>query len=163
MRLLDLPARGTLLDIGGGTGRLSQYFSGTVDRVIVADESGGMLRQAQLKGSLILLRGRAERLPICDGSVERVVMIDALHHLEDQSLAVAEIARVLRPAGRVLIEEPDIDHFMIKLIALVEKALGMRSHFLRGEQILKLFQGFPLKTGLERRKGVLWVTGEKPM
>jgi demethylmenaquinone methyltransferase/2-methoxy-6-polyprenyl-1,4-benzoquinol methylase len=160
-RLLSLPAGGALLDVGGGTGRLSQFFSRQVDQVIIVDESTGMLRQARTKGNLIPLRAHAERLPISDDAVDRIIMIDALHHLENQAWAVREMARILKPGGRLLIEEPDIGNFMVKLIAVMEKALGMRSHFLRGEEILMLFHELPLRTQMESKRGILWVVGEK--
>lgn len=160
-RLLSLPARGSLLDIGGGTGRLSQFFSSEVNRVMIIDESAGMLRQARLKEGLIPLCGCAESLPFRDDSIERVMMIDALHHLEDQHLAVKEMVRVLKPGGRLLIEEPDIRNLWVKMIALGEKALQMRSRFLGGEAILELFRGMPARTHLERNAGILWVTAEK--
>jgi demethylmenaquinone methyltransferase/2-methoxy-6-polyprenyl-1,4-benzoquinol methylase len=161
LRLLSLPARGRLLDIGGGTGRLSQFFSDSVDQVIVLDESGKMLRQAREKDRLLLLRGHAQRLPLGNCSVERIVMIDALHHLEDQSWAVKEMARILRPGGRFLIEEPDIANIWVKAIAWIERVLGMRSRFLRGNEILGLFTGLPVKIQLEPKDGILWISGEK--
>ncbi len=161
IRLLSLPAPGILLDIGGGTGRLSQFFSDGVDQVVILDESTGMLREVHHKNKLIPLCGRAEKLPFGDGSVDRILMIDALHHLEDQPLAAREMVRVLKPGGRLLIEEPNIRNLWVKGVALGEKALRMRSRFLRGDEILGLFCGLPVDTRLESKTGIVWVTGEK--
>jgi demethylmenaquinone methyltransferase/2-methoxy-6-polyprenyl-1,4-benzoquinol methylase len=47
--------------------------------------------------------------------------------------------RVLEPEGRSVIEEPDIRTFGVKLVALAEKILLMRSHFLSPIQIASLF------------------------
>jgi ubiquinone/menaquinone biosynthesis C-methylase UbiE len=68
-----------------------------------------------------------------------VVMVDALHHVSNQCLTVNELWRVLAPGGRIVIIEPDIDKPVTKLIALIEKILMMRSHFLSGEKIRALF------------------------
>ncbi len=161
LRLLDLPVEGTLLDIGGGTGRLSQYFTTQAGQVLILDVTLAMLRQAQRKNGFMLAQGAAEQLPFANSSVERVAMIDALHHLGDQARAVSEMARILTPGGVLMIEEPDIRSLGIKVLALAEKALGMRSRFLRGEEIMELFRGLPVRITLEAKKGIFWIIGEK--
>lgn len=161
MRLLALPAQGRLLDVGGGTGRLSQFFNGTIDQVLILDESFQMLYQARRKDSVIPMQGHSERLPFADDSLDRLVMVDALHHVGDQSQTVREMVRILKPGGRMMIEEPDIHWLGVKMIALMEKILGMRSHFLQGEEIEDLFRGLPVKVCLERKKGIIWVMGDK--
>jgi len=49
--------------------------------------------------------------------------------------------RVLDPGGRLVIEEPDIRHAGVKLIALMEKALLMGSRFLAADELASLFAG----------------------
>ena len=49
---------------------------------------------------------------------------------------------VLKPGGSIVIEEPDIRKFTVKLIALAEKITLMRSHFLSPDKIAGLFK-FP--------------------
>ena len=60
--------------------------------------------------------------------------------------------RVLKPGGLLVIEEPDIRTFGVKLIAIAEKLLLMRSHFLAPEEITNLFPNgekvFERKMGL---------------
>lgn len=163
LQLLALPAQGMLLDIGGGTGRLSQYFTTQAKQVLILDLSARMLRQAQQKNGFLLAQGAAERLPFTDGSIERVAMIDALHHLEDQAQAVREMVRILKPGGRLMIEEPDIRSLGIKAVALLEKVLGMGSRFLHGEETMALFNGLTVQIRLERKKGVFWIVGEKKL
>jgi len=139
-RLVDLlQARPSerILDIGGGTGRVSQIFSCGY-MVVVYDLSIGMLQQARRKG-MILCRGSAECLPFADGSFDRALMIDAFHHFRDQHAAAQEALRVLRPGGRLVIEEPDVRHWAVRLIALGEKLLFMRSHFYSIADIVSIF------------------------
>ena len=57
-------------------------------------------------------------------------MVDALHHVINHGQTAREMYRVLKPGGRIVIEEPDIRSFYVKLIAVAEKLLLMRSHFL---------------------------------
>ena len=47
--LAHLPSNGIVLDAGGGTGRVAQYFRGKAAQILVADESLKMLREAQKK------------------------------------------------------------------------------------------------------------------
>ncbi len=137
--LLALPPSGLLLDAGGGTGHVAKALHSRVREVVVADISRGMLRHAVDKG-LTTACAPAEYLPFVTGAFDRIIMVDALHHVFDQRQTITELWRVLAPGGRVVIIEPDIRRFSIKLVALVEKLLLMRSHFLDGEQIANLFR-----------------------
>jgi len=133
--LLALPIAGRLLDAGGGTGRVSSQLRPMVDALVVTDVSYGMLAQARAKHGLRLSQAHAETLPFADGGFERVLVVDALHHFCDQRRAVAELLRVLKKGGILVIEEPDLNSFTVKLIALAEKLAIMRSHFYYPAQI----------------------------
>ncbi len=139
MRLLDPQPAYRLLDVGGGTGRVAQHFQDVFRDVLVLDVSLGMLVQAQAKDALRPLLGESERLPFADGSFERVLAVDSFHHFRDQAEAGKELVRVLAPGGRLVIEEPDIEYFPVKLVALGEKLLLMQSHFYRSHDLRALF------------------------
>jgi len=51
----------------------------------------------------------------------------------------------VKPGGRIIIEEPDIRNFRVKLLALGEKLALMRSHFLSPQQIFSLFDNEAMK------------------
>jgi demethylmenaquinone methyltransferase/2-methoxy-6-polyprenyl-1,4-benzoquinol methylase len=136
--LAGLPFKGRLLDVGGGTGRVASALLKEIDEVVVADVSMGMLRQTH-RPTLKPVCSHSESLPFPDNFFERVIMVDALHHVIDQPSSAREMLRVLKPGGRIVIEEPDISVFAVKLIALAEKLLLMRSHFLSPVQIASLF------------------------
>lgn len=126
---LKLPVKGTLLDAGGGTGRIAKLLRPLVSRVVVMDPSLAMLRQTGNLKALYPLCAATETLPFKPDTFERIVVVDALHHFQNQTVALLELWRVLKPGGRLLIEEPDIQHGLIKVVALMERAAGMRSHF----------------------------------
>ena len=128
-----------LLDAGGGTGRVAAALRDRVRKTVVADISFGMLRYATRK-NLPAVCTPVEHLPFPSGCFDRVIMMDALHHVIDQKQTVGELWRVLTPGGRLLILEPNIRKLSVKLIALGEKLLLMRSHFLSGENIAALFE-----------------------
>jgi ubiquinone/menaquinone biosynthesis C-methylase UbiE len=131
--LVDPEPEHRLLDIGGGTGRIARHFCGRVAHVCLLDPSPGMLRESSRKelcaSQPCLTQGESEALPYADASFERIIVVDAFHHLRDQEQAAREMVRVLSPGGRLVIQEPDISHWGVKLIALGEKLLWMRSHF----------------------------------
>jgi demethylmenaquinone methyltransferase/2-methoxy-6-polyprenyl-1,4-benzoquinol methylase len=140
IRLVDLPVQGRLLDVGGGTGRVAQALHDQVSQLVVIDESMGMLKQAKLKDSLDIICSHSESLPFPNDHFERVIMVDALHHVKEQKVTAGEIWRVVKPGGLVVILEPDIRRYAVKLVALMEKMLLMRSRFLSPERIAGLYR-----------------------
>ena len=159
--LVDLPVSGALLDAGGGTGRVAQFMSGKAHPVVVADLSCKMLAQARQKDGLHPVCSPTEKLPFADETFARIIMVDALHHVWDQRQTAAELWRVLQPGGRIVIEEPDVRTFPVKLIALAEKLALMRSHFLSPPGIVELFPYPDAGVRLETAQYNAWVIVEK--
>lgn len=159
LKVLALPHAGNLLDAGGGTGRVAHALRPYVGSVVVADVSRGMLAQARRK-DLAAASAETERLPFPDEAFDRVLMVDALHHVVHQAETARELYRVLKPGGRLVIEEPDLRTFPVKLIAVAEKLALMRSHFLAPAQIAALF---PSEAGarIESEDRNAWVIVEK--
>ncbi len=159
--LVHLPANGIVLDAGGGTGRVSQYLRSKAAQVVVADEFFEMLQEAQKKDGLQSVRSYTEDLPFKNDTFDCIIMVDALHHVSDQLKTAEELWRILKPGGRLIIEEPNIHSFGVKFIALAEKLALMRSHFLSPQQIISLFQGTPAITHLELENALAWIIIEK--
>lgn len=149
--LLRLPIRGRMLEAGGGTGRVSSQLTSLVGTLVINDLSAPMLKEAQEKGALHPVQSYVERLPFPDASFSRVFAVDAFHHFNEHHTALGELLRVLSPEGRLVIEEPDIKRFPVKVVALLEKLALMNSHFLSGERIRTLVAAH----GLEAQIGCL--------
>ncbi len=161
-RLLDLPVDGTLLDAGGGTGRVSTPLRPWVTHLVVADPAKAMLRRAGKKGQIWRVRSFAESLPFPDDVFDRILVADALHHFQVQSRALAELIRVLSPGGRMLIEEPDITRPIIRIVALVEKLALMKSRFFTAEDIGEMVKAPGITTQIHRDGRFLaWVVIRK--
>jgi len=158
--LLQLPAKVRLLDVGGGTGRVAQTLATDVRQVIVLDESPGMLQEARSKG-LPAIRAQAERLPLPDDAIPRLLMVDTFHHLANQAGAVAEMMRVLTPNGRLVVQEPNIRRGAVKLVALAEKLALMRSRFFPPQEMGRLFEAAGGQVTLTDDGPNFWLVVEK--
>jgi demethylmenaquinone methyltransferase/2-methoxy-6-polyprenyl-1,4-benzoquinol methylase len=160
--LLNLPIKGSLLDVGGGTGRVSSQLLPLVGELVLTDVSFGMLRQAKRKGNLLMSLAYAEMLPFPTESFERILVVDALHHFADQHKAIKELIRVLKPSGRLVIEEPDINHLTVKVIAFMEKLALMGSRFYSPMEIAELVDEPGLSTRVDTDdKITAWIIVDK--
>ena len=114
IRSLGLPRAGVLLDVCCGTADvgLQARAAGAVDRVVGVDFAGAMLRighekigRAGESGRIILLRGDATSLPSASGCVDGVTVAFGIRNVQRPEVACREMARVLKPGGRLAILE----------------------------------------------------------
>jgi ubiquinone/menaquinone biosynthesis C-methylase UbiE len=159
--LVDVPTDGVVLDAGGGTGRVAQFLRDKAAQVIVADESLKMLKEAHTKDGLDPVCSHAEQTPFQGNCFDRIIVVDALHHVADQRGTAEELWRVLKPGGRIVIEEPDVRAFEIKLVALAEKLALMRSRFLSPPQIASLFDCPEARVRVETDGSTAWIIVDK--
>ena len=94
-------------DLGCGTGQVSAALAPFVGRVIAVDASAAMLQAAKkrLQGidNVDLRRGDLEALPIDDARLDAATLMLVLHHVPEPPRALADVSRVLKPGGRVVI------------------------------------------------------------
>lgn len=97
----------TVGDLGCGTGTLTAAIAPHVRFVHAIDASPPMLAAARerLNGvtNVMLSTGALEALPLDDESLDVAVMLLVLHHVAEPARALAEVQRVLKPDGRLLI------------------------------------------------------------
>jgi SAM-dependent methyltransferase len=90
-------------DIGAGSGRFLPSLARRAGRVIGLDLSPAMLNELVARESLPLLTGDVCQLPLRDGSLDRALAAWMLYHAGDPALACAELRRVLRPQGVLIV------------------------------------------------------------
>jgi ubiquinone/menaquinone biosynthesis C-methylase UbiE len=103
-------ADGRVLEIGIGSGLNLPLYAGNTKHVIGLDPSPRLLQMAsRARGKALrpieLMEGSAEAIPLEDKSVDTVVTTWTLCSIPDAVLALAEMRRVLRPAGQLLFVE----------------------------------------------------------
>jgi len=101
-----------ILDIGCGTGRLLRRMQQRWPTAALAgvDLAEGMVAEArrQTPGAAIY-RAPAEHLPLENGSVDLVTSTVSFHHWSDQAQGVREAVRVLRPGGRFVLADMNVE------------------------------------------------------
>jgi ubiquinone/menaquinone biosynthesis C-methylase UbiE len=105
----DMIARipvGRALDAACGTGRHTARLAARGHRVVGIDASPEMLARAQARVPAAELEvGTLEALPLADASVDLAVCALALTHVPDLGPALRELARVVRPGGRLVVSD----------------------------------------------------------
>ena len=95
-----------VLDLAAGTGTSSEPFADAGAVVVPSDFSLGMLRVGKERSAdLPFVAGDATRLPFADGAFDAVTISFGLRNVVDTAGALAEMLRVVRPGGRVVICE----------------------------------------------------------
>ncbi len=97
----------TVGDLGCGTGQVSEALAPFVAKVIGVDSSAAMLQAARkrLQGhrNIDLRRGDLEALPIDDSRLDTATVMLVLHHIPEPGRALIDVARVLKPGGRLVL------------------------------------------------------------
>jgi ubiquinone/menaquinone biosynthesis C-methylase UbiE len=118
-----------LLEIGPGTGYYTfemaqRVGSGQVDVFDIQQEMlDHVMREANRRGvtNVRPALGDAQSLPYADDSFDAVVLITVLGEIPDQDRALEEIARVLKPGGRLIVGEMFFDPHVVPFGSLRER------------------------------------------
>ncbi|MDX6620852.1 MAG: hypothetical protein QOK36_3238 [Gaiellales bacterium] len=96
-------------DLGCGSGRLAATIAPYARSVVAVDSSPEMLEVARARlasfDNVQIVQGRIEELPLEPASLDLALVVHLLHHVADPSAALAEVARVLRPGGRLVVAD----------------------------------------------------------
>src|SRR5205807_5006856 len=98
----------TVLDVGAGTGFLTEGAAKIARKVIALDFSEAMTGESRVKlsGRNVEFKiGNVEQIPLPDASVDAVIGNMILHHCLNPDVAVNDMARVLVPGGRLALSD----------------------------------------------------------
>jgi len=98
-------------DVGAGTGFITEGLIARGLQVIAVDQSEAMLAEMMRKfantDGIAYRLGEAESLPLPDESVDYTFANMYLHHVESPPQAIREMARILRPGGKLVVTDMD--------------------------------------------------------
>lgn len=159
-RARTVPQQARVLDVGAGEAPYAELFAHT--EYVTLDWEASP--HAGARGAMVI--GSADAIPLDSGSFDAVVLTQVLEHVRRPAVVMAEIARVLRPGGRLfatvplaweLHEEPhDYWRFTAHALGMLLEDAGM-------EAIAIAPRGDSLSTLAQLMKNVAWsLLGEQP-
>ncbi len=109
-----LPPRGRrLLDIGAGFGRLSEFYAG-YDQAVLLDYSPSLLREARARlgdsPQHLYVAANFYTMPFAPASFDTAMMVRVIHHVEDVPALLGEVSRVLAGTGTFVLEHASKRH-----------------------------------------------------
>lgn len=122
-------------DIGAGTGFITEELVKKGLKVIAVDQSGRMLREMKKKFNKIdtidYRKAEAKNIPIETESVDYVFANMFLHHVENPSATIKDMARILKPNGKLVITDVDKHEFEFLKKEHHDRWLGFRREDVR--------------------------------
>jgi len=149
----QLPPGSRVIDLGGGTGVLTNWAlsrRGDLEYMVV-DIAPGMM--AHVPAGVEKLVASAETLPLADASIDAVMMGEALHHFKDSDRALQEISRVLRPDGRLWIYDFDPANGVGRWVYWGEKLMGEPASFYQPAELAARLRELGLTSEYKGSKG----------
>lgn len=132
---LNLKGHETILDIGGGTGRLAASLKHHCKKVYVLDESEKMLSKLDTSENVIPVKGDAFDLSIIE-DVDVVILSDVYHHIKDQERLLDVIHHKINNGGHLLIMDFDRRHYKVKILRMFEYLLFGKLYFRTPEELM---------------------------
>jgi ubiquinone/menaquinone biosynthesis C-methylase UbiE len=135
LAVADVKAGQSAADVGAGTGFISEGLVSRGLKVIAIDQSDAMLAVMQAKfagnANVDYRTGSAEHLPADDGAVDYVFANMYLHHVESPAEAIREMARILKPGGRLVITDLDEHGYEFLRTEMHDRWMGFKREDVR--------------------------------
>ncbi|MCX6362592.1 MAG: class I SAM-dependent methyltransferase [Actinobacteria bacterium] len=144
VQLLRLTGAETVIDFGAGTGMYSLPIAESLPdgTLFAVDEQQALLDRLRQKlrerppaGHVEPVLSLDDHVPLPDGAADRILMINVLHHIYDEPVALAEVTRLLAPGGLLVLVE----------FARMERPVGPpNDHVLAAEELHAAIEGMGL-------------------
>ena len=122
------PHRGRLLEIGSSFGFLSDYFRRDGWNVSGLDCDPIPSRHAEEVLGIPVFRGILPEAQLPDESKDAILMMHVIEHVPDPVETLADLKRILRPGGALVLETPRFDSLMFRLLGKRERSIACDGH-----------------------------------
>lgn len=123
-----LPKGGRLVEVGAYAGQLLAAFRDLGWRTLGIEPDGRAVRYARETYQLEMVEGTLTAAELAPASVDAMLLIHVIEHVEDPAVLVGEIATALRCGGVFVVETPTYDSLAFRLLGRRERNLGCEGH-----------------------------------
>ena len=117
--LSSIEKRKSIIDIGGGFGRLVPVYSHFFSKITLFDPSKNLLTIAKdyikVMHGLNFVQGEVEDLPFPPNTFDVALCVRLIHHFNDPNIVIAEANRVIKEGGFFILEFANKIHFLLVL------------------------------------------------
>lgn len=161
----ELAPTDKVLDVACGTGEFEQLIltEHSEQKMVGVDISEKMLAIAQQKlqayPNVTLSLASAEHLPFADQSFDVIVSASAFHYFENPAIALAEMKRILKPNGKIMILDWCKDYLLCRICDLILKVTDPAHQQCYTQAELHGFltaSGFDITRATKVRFGLVW-------
>jgi arsenite methyltransferase len=164
---LDIPSGGTALDVGSGPGNVTASLAraaGPEGLALGVDISEPMLARAvrsEAGSNVGFIRADAQRLPLRDNTVDAVVSMAVLQLIPAPAAALVEMARVLRPGGRLAVMVPTAGS-TARFWRMLPRQMLVGAHIFDDDEIGDILEDNGFASVRVKNAGTIqWVRGKK--
>jgi len=127
LSLADIEPGHTLLDMPAGGGYLAKFISDELKLIhLEFSKVFANLSEPISPHSMLLVEGNG--LPFSGGSIDRLVSIAGMHHVEDKTSVFREVFRVLKPGGCAVIADAQVSSIVAKFLDECVDAMNPSGH-----------------------------------
>jgi O-antigen/teichoic acid export membrane protein/SAM-dependent methyltransferase len=130
-----LPRSNVVVDLGSSVSPLLDVLHLKARTIYAVDPYGAALKTLQSTRNVIPVNSPAEKMPLPSGSADVVLLLDVLEHVEDGQTCVAEVMRVLKPGGTLILSVPhkglfsSLDPQNLKRTLTGDSAVKVQRHY----------------------------------
>jgi len=120
-----MPQRGKLLEIGSFLGTFANEIRGAGWDVTCLEPFVGAVKYSRQKYNLNVVEGILPQPSLADATFDAAILLHVIEHMPDPGQNLAEIRRLLKPGGMLVVETPRFDSLMFKLLGRRERSISI--------------------------------------
>jgi 2-polyprenyl-3-methyl-5-hydroxy-6-metoxy-1,4-benzoquinol methylase len=119
------PRKGKLLEVGSFLGNFATEIRASGWDVTCLEPYVGAVKYSREKHGLKVIEGVLPQPDLPDASFDAVILLHVIEHMPDPGANIAELRRLLKPGGMLVVETPRFDSLMFKLLGRRERSLSI--------------------------------------